>query len=441
MNLFKALRVSSQPLVAFVGAGGKTTAMFKLARELKPPVIVTATTHLAAEQAKLADRHLPVQSTSELQNFYAAETAVTLITGPVKAERTEPLNPVVLSWLREKCEANGWPLLIEADGSRSQPLKAPAEHEPPIPAFVDLVVVVAGLSGLGRPVSEEWIHRPEIFASLAETQPGKTVSPQDVVLVLSHAEGGLKNIPAGARRVALLNQADNADLQAAAGKMARQLLPAFKTVVVASLKQNMIYSAHEEVAGIILAAGASQRFGRTKQLLDWRGQPFVRAVARTALAAGLSPVIVLTGADSQNVEAALSGLPIQIVRNEDWREGQASSIRAGVSQLAASNESGAAIFLLVDQPQVTASILNALVEAHSLALPPVLAPLVMDQRANPVLFDRVTFGDLLELKGDVGGRAIFSKYRIEYLPWHDDRLLLDVDTPEQYARLVSDNTL
>jgi molybdenum cofactor cytidylyltransferase len=67
--------------------------------------------------------------------------------------------------------------------------------------------------------------------------------------------------------------------------------------------------------------------------------------------------------------------------------------------------------------------------------------MVIDQRANPVLFDRVAFPDLMKLEGDVGGRAIFHKYPVEYLPWHDDRLLLDVDTPEMYERLISDDTL
>ena len=66
---------------------------------------------------------------------------------------------------------------------------------------------------------------------------------------------------------------------------------------------------------------------------------------------------------------------------------------------------------------------------------------MMEQRANPVLFDRVTFPDLLELEGDVGGRAVFSKHRVEFMPWHDDRLLLDVDTEEDYRRIVEDDTL
>jgi len=96
---------------------------------------------------------------------------------------------------------------------------------------------------------------------------------------------------------------------------------------------------------------------------------------------------------------------------------------------------GAAIFLLADQPQVTPMVLRALVEQHSAELAPIVAPLVAGQRANPVLFDRVTFPDLMALTGDVGGRAIFSKYSPTYLPWHDESLLVDVDTPDDLRRL------
>ena len=185
-------------------------------------------------------------------------------------------------------------------------------------------------------------------------------------------------------------------------------------------------------------------------------------MALTALEAGLSPVIVVTGANAEKVEAALKDLDVIIARNENWKSGQASSIKAGLAPLVSHPAStstpalsslsidhtkqnigdvGASIFLLTDQPQITSSILRALVQRHAEGLFPVVAPMVMDQRANPVLFDRETFADLLTLEGDVGGRAIFHKHRVEYLPWHDERLLLDVDTPEMYARLIADNSV
>ncbi len=105
---------------------------------------------------------------------------------------------------------------------------------------------------------------------------------------------------------------------------------AYDSVVIASLQDQKIYAVHEPVAAILLAAGNSSRYGKVKQLLDWHGQPFVRAVAKTALEAGCSPVIVVTGANAEQVESAVKDLDVIIVHNMDWKEGQASSIRAGL---------------------------------------------------------------------------------------------------------------
>jgi CTP:molybdopterin cytidylyltransferase MocA len=160
----------------------------------------------------------------------------------------------------------------------------------------------------------------------------------------------------------------------------------------------------------------------------------------------LSPVIVVTGAHSEQVEAAVIGLDVMIARNEDWKTGQGSSIGRGVSSLTTHpsqnvGAAGGAIFLLTDQPQIGTSIIHALKEKHAEGLYPIVAPMVIDRRANPVLFDRTTFSDLVHIEGDTGGRAVFHKYRVEYLPWHDAGLLLDVDTPEQYQRLISNEDL
>ncbi|MEW6241035.1 MAG: selenium cofactor biosynthesis protein YqeC [Chloroflexota bacterium] len=440
-----------------VGAGGKTTALFQLARELitprtanhQPLTILTTTTHLGDWQVQQADHHLIVTENEPLPELDSLD-GVILVTGPRDGDRFTPPPRQTLDRLRVHCAARGLSLLIEADGARGRPLKAPAAHEPALPDFVDTVVVVAGLGGLGKPLTGDFVHRPHLFSTLGGLPLNEPVTPEALVRVLTHPEGGLKNIPPGARRVALLNQADTPELQSIGGRMAKSLLKEFDSVVVGSLLHPSNLQTFEHVAGIILAAGASERFGQPKQLLDWRGQPFVRAVAKTALDAGLDPVIVVTGAGADVVEAALRDLPVTIVRNEGWQEGQASSIRAGIRALTPSPLSrrergwgeGGALFLLADQPHIPVNVIQALVEHHTRELYPIVAPLVMmEQRANPVLFDRVTFPDLLTLTGDVGGRALFSKYPVEYLPWHDDRLLLDVDKPEDYQRLVEDETL
>jgi len=446
MELSRALRISSAPCIAFAGAGGKTTAVFHLARELThpssfilhPSVIVTSTTHLGAWQIPLADRHIIARGVQDISK--AELRGITLVTGEIENERTKTVNEIVLKWLREANENESIPLLIEADGSRQKPLKAPAEHEPAIPDFARHIVYVAGLSGLGKPLDEEHIHRPEIFSRLSGLRAGEAVTADSLVRVLTHPSGGLKNIPAASKRTLILNQADTAETQSAAGSVSPALLRHFDSIVVAGLREGEIHAVHENVAGIVLAAGDSKRFGKPKQLLDWRGRPFVRVIAQTALAAGLSPVIVVTGANAEAVENVVKDPDVKIIRNEEWQSGQSSSIKAGIKSLP--ENTGAGIFLLADQPQIGADVIRALVESHAQGLHPIVAPLVLEERrANPVLFDRVTFSDLMNLEGDVGGRAIFPKYNVEYLHWHDDRLLLDVDKPEDYQRLIHDETI
>jgi len=444
--LAKALRTGSTPCVAFIGAGGKTTAMFQLAGQLPTPVIVTATSHLGVWQIPFADKHIISETPAPLEKIEHGLQGVILVTGPIDGDRTAPINDDLLNWLHQFCGYHSIPLLIEADGARQKPLKAWTEHEPPIPLFAELIVQVAGLTGLGMLLNDENVHRPELFSRLSGLNIGEPVTSEALVRVLVHVDGGLRNLPAGARRVALLNQADTPELQATAHGMARLLNSTYHSVIVSNMKREEIYAVHEPVAGIVLAAGESTRFGEPKQLLDWRGQPFVRAVAKNALDAGLSPVVAVTGANAEQVVAAIQGLDVKVVRNDEWKSGQGSSIKAGILSLIQPPSSsaegvGGAIFLLADQPQVTASVVRALVEKHAEELYPIVAPMVTDRRANPVLFDRATFSDLLTLEGDVGGRAIFHKHRVEYLPWHDDRLFLDVDTPEQYRRLISDDTL
>lgn len=453
MNLSASLRLSpsGKHRIAFVGAGGKTTAMFQLARELAP-VLVTTSTHLGAWQVTAADRHFVWPEGDPLPDIESwTGRGVTLVTGALEGEtdRLQGLSASQLAKLEALAGYHDLPVLVEADGARQRPLKAPASHEPVIPGFINLVVVVAGLSGLDQPLLPEWVHRAERFSSLSGLEPGAVITREALAAVLAHPEGGLRNIPAQARRVVLLNQADTPELLSAGQGLSRLLLPAFHSVVIASFASTAgsqpsidpsnglsltVHAVHEPAAGIVLAAGGAARFGKPKQLLGWEGEPFVRCVARTALQAGLSPVIVVTGAWGEAVAEAVSDLLIRIANNPDWQAGQGGSVRTGVQALPA--ESGAAVFLLVDQPQIPSTLIGALVAEHAHTLAPIVAPLVDGQRGNPVLFDRVTFPDLLALIGDTGGRVLFPRYKVTWLPWHNTSDLADVDTVEDYQRLL-----
>jgi molybdenum cofactor cytidylyltransferase len=445
MSLVHALRLEPRSRVALVGAGGKTTTLFNLARRLAPSVLITATTHLATSQLQYADQHYVIHFPEDIDSIgKQLAPGSNLFVGPSEdVQRTGAIDPASLERVRILSEKLEIPLLIEADGSRQLPLKAPAEHEPPIPDFVDTVVLVAGLSGLGKTLDDRHVHRSERFASLSGLKQGSPITWEALLSIIVSPNGGLKNIPPSSRRCVLLNQADDPSLICQAQKMSAHLLPPFHSVVIASQagfeagQDERIHSVHEPVAGVVLAAGQADRFGMPKQTLLWRGRPMVRAVTETALQAGLSPVIVVVGAYRQAVTDALVDLPVIIVHNPDWNAGQSSSLKTGLQALPP--ETGAAIFLLADQPRVPVELLHGLCKLHSENLSSLVAPRVNDRRANPVLFDRRTFPALSSLEGDLGGRALFEPnhtFSVSWLPWLDEGLLMDVDTPDDYRRLT-----
>jgi len=411
--------------------------MFKLGKGFiqsgLPQTILTATTHLGSWQIPLADHHLIADQWSIERQLTHLKGTI-LITGPIQGQRCLPVGEKPLSILLAWSKSKNLPLIIEADGSRNRSFKAPAEHEPPIPAFSDVVIYIAGLSALGLPLNSQFVHRPELVSRICGLPMDSDISSNTFVRLITDPGGGRKNIPAKARRIAFLNQADTDFLQSAGGEIANSLLRDFDSVVIGSLHQDR-YLTIESVAGILLAAGESRRFGSPKQLLDWKGKSFIRHIAETGLKGGLKPMIVVSGDHASELTEALKNLEVQIVYNHEYRLGQGTSIRKGIETLPAGT--GAAVFLLADQPQIPAALLKALIDVHARELPKILAPLVQsDRRGNPVLFDRAVFSDLLDLKGDAGGRALFEKHPVDYLPWHDEMILLDVDRPADYQRLI-----
>jgi CTP:molybdopterin cytidylyltransferase MocA len=180
------------------------------------------------------------------------------------------------------------------------------------------------------------------------------------------------------------------------------------------------------VLAVVLAAGASRRLGRPKQLVMWRGTTLVRRTAAAALASRCAGVVVVTGAHDEAVRSALEGLPVRFAFNEHWREGVAASVRAGV-HAAAAESCHAVVCLVCDQPALDASHVDRLIAAGDAG-----ATLVGSRYAGhlgvPALFGNAVFGALLALRGDEGARHLLraSKDAVG-VDW--DEGTFDIDVP------------
>lgn len=430
MKLGDALRVQADALIAFTGAGGKTTAMLRLGREMAVHgmrILATTTTRLGIDQLSLFPNHLinpnPTAITAALESF-----RFVLIVRALDRTQGKALGfpPERIADLRALADV----VLVEADGSRGLPIKAPGPGEPAIPPHPTHVVTLAHLAALGQPLGPETAHRSEIVARLAGLNPGDRISAAVFARLLLHADGPARGAPFGAERYLLLNGCEKsplADLQSLPSRLAAT--PGIASVLLAQVAHDPpVLASYGKIATVILAAGASTRFGSSKQLLDWHGQPLLRHVVLQALAAPCQQVIVVLGANAERIAPTLAGLPVILVYNPDWEQGQSTSMQAGLKACAAGTQ--AALFVLGDQPALPPDLLRDLIETHRRTLAPIVAPRHQGRRGNPVLFDRRCFPDLLAISGDTGGRPLFERYRQD-IAWVEagPEILADVDLP------------
>ncbi|HVW67572.1 MAG TPA: nucleotidyltransferase family protein [Steroidobacteraceae bacterium] len=184
---------------------------------------------------------------------------------------------------------------------------------------------------------------------------------------------------------------------------------------------------------VVLAGGASTRFGSAKQLVRIAGRPLLhRTVSRAVEIAG-GAVIVVLGARADELAPLLTHSPASVVVNRDWREGIGSSIRAGVSRLPPSCTG--VMLVLADQAAVTAEDLQRLANAWRRQPEYVAAAVYSGTLGVPAIFPRTRFRDLAELRGDVGARMVLHRNPDRLVRVAMDSAALDIDTPEDLLAL------
>ena len=260
VSLREGLMLESGGVISLVGAGGKTSLMFKLAHEFSisgESVLTTTTTKIFEPEPDQSSCVIVSDSVTRLLD--QAQKRINKHPHITMAFDRQPdtgkligFGPDVVDalWKRHLFR---W-IVVEADGAAGRPLKAPAGHEPVIPACTSCLVGLAGLSGIGQPLTDQWVFRPERFAELAGISRDAAVTETAVANVFTHKNGLFKKAPAAAARIVFLNQADTPGTRAAGRRIARLLTEKINTglkrvVIGRTRADSPVLEFHEPIGG------------------------------------------------------------------------------------------------------------------------------------------------------------------------------------------------
>jgi probable selenium-dependent hydroxylase accessory protein YqeC len=210
--LRQALLLDQRAVICLVGAGGKTSLMFRLARELAVSgdrVLTTTTTKISEQEAIRNSSEIVTGSVDALLNRAGDNREEHFHMTAARNGYAGKLIGFDARDIDRLWQANlfDW-IIVEADGASRLPLKTPDVHEPVIPDCCNCVVGMAGLTAFGKPLSDQWVFRLKLFARLTGLEPGSPITAAAIATSICHPGGIFKGAPRTSRRVVFLNQAD-----------------------------------------------------------------------------------------------------------------------------------------------------------------------------------------------------------------------------------------
>lgn len=193
------------------------------------------------------------------------------------------------------------------------------------------------------------------------------------------------------------------------------------------------------IVAVVLSAGESSRMGRPKALLPIEGQRFIERIIRVLGNSKIDRIIVVLGHHADQLRGQIEHLPVEVVINPDYHQGQLSSLQAAIRHIKHDDRCDGILVHLVDHPFIEVALIDALVERFYQAKKLIVVPRYKGKRGHPVIFSRELFGELLDAPVDQGAKAVVNAHRQETLEleWQDEGVTIDIDTPELYRQHVT----
>jgi len=197
-----------------------------------------------------------------------------------------------------------------------------------------------------------------------------------------------------------------------------------------------------KLAVLVLAAGSSSRMGRPKQLLNWKGNPLLQHSIEQAKKSNGDEVLVVMGSDFELIKSQTDSEGITVLKHVNWKNGLGSSIAFGIEYIQNSlPHIDSVLIMLADQPLVDADYLNRMIETYRSNATKIVASLYPNNKLGvPAIFNKMYFNQLTQLNLDRGAKEILYKYSDKLLSLDATALVIDLDTIEDYERLIQSNS-
>lgn len=388
-------------MISIVGAGGKTSLMKRLRDELVSlglKVVVTTSTHILYEPDEPCDSGEDIERIKgiidERGYIVIGKKNEPSATGTVKLSSP---GPEALCALNDICDV----MLIEADGARMMSIKVPAEHEPVIYPWTDLVISVAGADAIGKRI-EDVAYRPEEFAAFLGKKTSDELAAEDLALIATSEKALRKDVGDKDYRF-FLNATDDAkEHMTEIISLIKSLNEAHGIKACCGSLQNI-----DNMGAVILAAGLGRRFGGNKLLREIDGKVMYKHVLdEMAGIFGYDGICFVTSHDE--IAEAVRKTGAQVVINAHPEDGISSSMKLG---LAAGMHSGSCLFAVADQPMISRESIENLIDGY-IESDKMMASMINTEEdfANPCIFASCYYGELLEIEGDKGGKSVIKRH-------------------------------
>ena len=438
--------------ISIVGAGGKTTLLYLLGNHLRDAgfkVLLTTTTMVYYPDADENFNNITLWGSHIIEQGIGQEFEQDK--RKIKGFEKEEMECFVRSGLFNEFDF----VLIEADGAKRMPIKAPNENEPVIIDYSDIVIGVVGLDSLGKVINEENTHRPAELIKIFNKDLGDIINENDIKN-LSLSENGLfKNSPVLAKKVLVLNKADSPEKLKSGKRIIDLLINELKGLnkidylMISSLEKGKIHKVvnicpmiRPKISMVVFAAGKGIRMGAEKLMLELDGISILDRVLNTvetlesdgtAESHEITETIIVYSVDRVR-ELAEKHKIDKIIENPEPERGMSSSLKLAVEK--ASPNSDAFMFLMGDQPFISKKTIEKIIGKWLEDTSRIVVPCFAGKKGNPVIFPSSFRKLLMEVTGDKGGREIINLNfdKIKFVEIRESIEGQDIDDPATYEK-------